>query len=88
MKKLTIVLALVALLSGCTSANQFGQCIGAFDEGTPGVKYKPSGWNIAMGIIFVETIVAPLVVIFDQTLCPTNLPKVPNENEPSKEKPW
>ena len=75
MKKILAALFLAVALSGCTSSNQFGECIGAFDDGAPGVRYSTSGWNVAMAIIFVETIVVPAVVISSEIKCPTNFPK-------------
>jgi hypothetical protein len=69
MKALTALL-IVALVTGCTSSTPLGECVGAFDEGDPALVYKTSGWNVAMGIIFVETILVPVVVVVDETKCP------------------
>jgi hypothetical protein len=70
MKKLFAALLLATTLAGCDSKTEFGPCIGAFDDPNPKLEYKVSGWNIAMGVIFFETIVAPIVVIVDETRCP------------------
>lgn len=72
MKKfIAALLATLALATAsCTSETDFGPCIGAFDEKDPGLIYKMSGWNIAMGIIFFELIVPPIIVVVDETLCP------------------
>lgn len=70
MKKVIAAVLLAVMVSGCTSHTEFGECIGAFDEGKPGLKYKASAWNIAIGLIFAPTIFAPVYVIVDQTLCP------------------
>jgi hypothetical protein len=68
---IAVAVAVAALfLGGCTSRTEFGHCIGAFDDGDPGLVYKASGWNIAMGILFVELIVPPVLVVVDQTRCP------------------
>ena len=75
MKKIIAILLVAASLSGCTSSNQFGECIGVFDDGAPGVRYTTSGWNVAMAIIFSETIIVPAVVIASEIKCPTNFPK-------------
>lgn len=57
-------------MTGCTSHTEYGKCIGAFDEKAPGLKYNTSGWNIAMAIVFFETIVVPAVVISSDIQCP------------------
>ena len=69
MKRVIAIAALFALV-GCTSRTDLGPCIGAFDERDPNLIYKVSGWNIAMGIIFMEMIIPPVIVIADETLCP------------------
>ncbi len=66
-----LALALVLLLlGGCTSETAFGPCIGGFDDRDPHLIYKVSGWNLAMAIVFIETIFVPIVVAVDETLCP------------------
>jgi hypothetical protein len=70
MKQIALVLALVALLAGCTSKTEYGQCIGAFDDKRPELHYKASAKNIVMAIIFSETIIVPVVVAVDETMCP------------------
>lgn len=71
MKKIIALLAATALLSGCTSKNEYGECIGAFDDKKPGVEYKLSVWNTVLAVIFVETVVVPVVVVANQARCPT-----------------
>ncbi len=66
----TLALLLVLGLAGCTSSTRYGDCIGAFDEGDPNLRYSTSGWNVALGIIFIETIVVPAVVIANEARCP------------------
>ena len=61
---------LLVVLVGCTSGNRAGRCIGAFDTPKAGVEYETSGWNIAMGIIFVELVIPPVLVIANETRCP------------------
>jgi hypothetical protein len=60
----------VTLLVGCTSRTEYGECIGAFDDKKPELHYKASVWNIFLAIIFVETIIVPIYVVVDQSLCP------------------
>lgn len=71
MKKL-MLLALVAMLSltACTSRTSYGDCIGAFEEEAPGLKYKVDTMNVVWGIVFMETIIVPVVVVLDETKCP------------------
>lgn len=69
MKRVIALLALAALMSGCTSKNEFGECIGAFDDKKPGLEYKLSVWNTFLAVVFVETIVVPIVVVADEVRC-------------------
>lgn len=69
------------MLSGCTSSNQYGNCKGAFDKPEPGVEYELSVWNTVLAIVFVETIVVPVVVVANETVCPINHP--PAKVEPT-----
>lgn len=68
--KLTTVLLIAALLAGCTSKTAFGDCIGIADDKKPNLEYKVSAWNIALAVIFSETIVVQIVVLVDKTSCP------------------
>lgn len=70
MKKLLLGLCMVAALTGCTSRTEYGSCVGVNDTQDPALHYKVSSWNVAMGIIFIETIIAPIVVVNDQLYCP------------------
>lgn len=74
MKK-TIALLFTLLLAGCQSRTDLGPCVGLGDPQKPGLHYKVSVRNIVLGIVFVETIVVPVVVAVDETYCPVN----PNE---------
>jgi hypothetical protein len=79
MKKMIAAALMLALLTGCTSRTPYGQCIGAFDEKAPDVQYKVDGWNLAMAIIFFETVVVPVVVVATELRCPvaTKKPAAP-----------
>lgn len=70
MKKIAILLAALTMLAGCTSRTEHGECIGLFDDKDPALRYDLSGWNVAMAVIFSETIVVPIVVVLDETHCP------------------
>lgn len=70
MKYLMCVL-LALSLTGCASSNSNGEpCIGAFDDPKPGVTYKVSSRNLAIGIIFFEMVFPPVVVIVNEFKCP------------------
>jgi hypothetical protein len=45
-------------------------CIGAFTDKPANVKYELSLRNAIVGVIFVETIIVPVVVVYKETLCP------------------
>jgi hypothetical protein len=70
MKKTIATALMLMLLAGCTSRTGYGECIGAFDDKQPDLQYKVSGWNLALAIIFSETIVVPVVVVASETSCP------------------
>lgn len=70
MKKVLAICLIATLLVGCTSSTQFGPCVGFAEQQNPKLTYKVSGWNLAMGIIFFELIVPPIIVATDETLCP------------------
>jgi len=72
MKKLLSILLIgcLTLLTACTEETSYGKCIGAFDDRDPKLQYHVEGWNLAMGIIFFETVVVPVVVVADDIQCP------------------
>ena len=76
-KMMVCALMLIAVMTvaGCTSKTEYGECIGAFDDKTPGLIYKVSVWNVFLGVFFFELIAPPIYVIVDETLCPIG--KVP-----------
>jgi hypothetical protein len=60
------------LLVGCTSNTQYGKCIGLNGQEDPKLEYEYSAFNIGVGLVFVETIIVPLVVAFDELKCPVS----------------
>jgi hypothetical protein len=70
MKALILAVA-IALLAGCTSRTEFGDCIGLADEKDPALVYRLSAWNLVLGVVFFQTIVVPVMVAVEQTYCPT-----------------
>lgn len=60
----------VLILSGCTSRTEFGECVGVADEKKPDLVYKLDAWNVFYGVLFSQTIIVPIVVLANETLCP------------------
>lgn len=71
MKKLAVLLAVLAfILTACTERTEFGECVGIGDDRDPKLVYKTSAGNVALAVIFIETIVVPIVVVFSEVSCP------------------
>ena len=70
MKKLILILTAAAFLSGCTGSTPHGPCVGAFEDRNPKKVYKLSIWNTFLGIVFIETLIVPIVVVSNQVICP------------------
>ncbi len=70
MKKIIVSLLSIALLSGCTSKTDFGKCVGLGEKQDPKLEYKVSGWNLFVGIVFIELILPPILVATDELYCP------------------
>lgn len=70
MKKLFTVLSLSILLSGCTTYNGRGACIGVLDKPEPNKAYEICWWNCFVGFVFCETIIVPIIVACKQYQCP------------------
>lgn len=80
MKKSLLALVAVAMLAGCTTRTEYGACIGLSDDRNPELTYKLSSWNVFLGIIFIETIIAPIMVVNDSLYCPVGK-KLPASKE-------
>lgn len=70
MKKIITISMLIALLSGCTTKTEYGECIGVLDDKKPELIYKLDTTNAVLGIVFVETIFVPVIVLANETQCP------------------
>lgn len=68
MKKLIALLLAVALV-GCTTHTEHGKCVGINDR-DPAKEYVVSIWNVFVGVLFIETLVVPVVMVADQFYCP------------------
>jgi hypothetical protein len=75
MKKIVALAILVALMTGCASKTEFGDCIGAFEDKKPDLDYKLSVRNTVLAVIFSETVVVPVMVVANQTHCPVGKKK-------------
>jgi PBP1b-binding outer membrane lipoprotein LpoB len=73
MKKILLIALAAMFLAGCTEKTNYGQCVGIADERDPALIYKLDVWNAALGIIFVETGIVPVVVLANETFCPVGL---------------
>lgn len=69
MKLLSLVL-LISLMSGCTSSTKYGECIGILDDPKPNLRYDYHVGNVIVAVIFVETIIIPLIIVFNDLKCP------------------
>ncbi len=78
MKALAVAyLAALLAASGCVSETKYGACVGVSDDRDPSLTYKASTRNIVVGVIFVETIFVPLIVLLDEFACPIGRKAVP-----------
>lgn len=68
--KLFTALLCAFVLTGCTTRTEYGDCIGIDGVGKPDLVYKMSVVNAVIGVIFIETIIVPIMVLKDQTYCP------------------
>lgn len=69
MKTLALFLAICA--AGCESRTEFGECVPVNEaHEKPGLDYRVSIRNAVLGVIFVETLFAPIIVLASETFCP------------------
>jgi len=65
------LILLLANTTGCRSRTDYGECVGINDaDRRPTLHYRLSTRNLVLGIIFVETIFAPLIVLLSEMYCP------------------
>jgi len=68
--KLSIALLIISMLAGCASKTQYGRCVGINQTEDPKLEYEYSARNIILGIIFVELIAPPVIVVLNKLKCP------------------
>lgn len=74
-KKLTLfgLTGFLVLLVGCTSSTAYGPCVGLGEDRDPHLTYKISVQNLAVGLLFIQTIIVPVFVAADQFYCPSGV---------------
>lgn len=70
MKKLIAAIVLLSMVTGCTSSTALGPCVGIGVRQDPSLIYQPSAWNLFLAIVFIETIIVPVIVLANETSCP------------------
>lgn len=69
-----LLIALMILVSGCTSETKHGKCIGLDDEKDPKLVYDISTKNVILAALFSElAFIPPIVVLLTETYCPTGI---------------
>jgi hypothetical protein len=71
------ICAALLFATACESQRGGKNCIGIGEDKEPGVKYEYSTQNIVVGIIFVETIFVPAIVLLKDIRCPVEAPPTP-----------
>lgn len=72
MKRTLLLLPILAILTACESSRHGVKCIGLNGTPKPGIEYEYSANNIIVGIVFVEMIAPPVIVVLDELRCPVS----------------
>lgn len=66
------IFSIILILStiGCTSRTEFGSCVGIGEQQKSNLKYKISGLNLFLSVIFFSTMFVPVIVAVNETFCP------------------
>jgi hypothetical protein len=68
------LLILIMLVTSCTSATQFGPCVGINEDKNPKLVYKYSMWNAFWGLFGFELLFIPtLDVVLNKLECPVGV---------------
>jgi hypothetical protein len=68
--KLAAAALALLIMGGCASKTEHGECIGINDKENPKLEYKYSARNIAIGVIFIELVAPPIIVVLNELRCP------------------
>lgn len=66
----TLLIMSLLLLASCSGTTQYGSCVGINDKQDSKLEYRVSIWNVAMGIVFIEMLFPPIVVVANEFYCP------------------
>ena len=66
----TIAAVLLLAAAACQSSTVHGECIGVFGDQDPALRYRVSTRNVVLGIVFIETVFVPAVVVLSEIQCP------------------
>lgn len=64
------LLPLLCLVTACESQRHGIRCIGLNGKERPGVEYEYSASNIVIGIVTIEMIAPPVIVVLNELKCP------------------
>lgn len=70
MKKLIGTILLLFALSGCTTETKYGPCVGVTGPKDPSLVYEVNIQNVAIGVIFAQTVVVPIYIVLKAWECP------------------
>ena len=68
--KKIIATAACLLLTACQTRTDYGKCVGLGEKQNPKLEYQLSTRNIVWGIIGIELVVPPVVVVTQEIFCP------------------
>lgn len=78
MKTKTVVLTLLMLFmlcfSGCRKDTRYGECVGVLTASShdPNLKYETSFRNAVLAVVFIETVVVPVLIVGWMLFCPVD----------------
>jgi len=75
MNYLIKIILVLTFLAGCRTEVNKVPCVGLNGKKVPGVEYEYSAQNIIAGIIFIELIIPPVIVVLEGLECPVEAKK-------------
>lgn len=72
MKKFLAMLLFSCALVACESKTEYGKCVGMGEDELkdPNLRYKISTRNLIVGLVFIELLAPPVIVVLDKFECP------------------